>query len=103
MTSRRSFIKKAIGTALITGVVPSYLSGKEGRKTEVIKLPPKDKKKYMANDRVNVGVIGFNNLETTTKLPGIKLVGVCDLYNGRLDRAKELYGKDIFATKNYQE
>src|SRR4030095_15860186 len=31
------------------------------------------------------------------------LAAVCDLYTGRLENAKELYGKDLFTTKNYQE
>jgi predicted dehydrogenase len=31
------------------------------------------------------------------------LVAVCDLYTGRLENAKELYGAQIFTTKNYLE
>jgi predicted dehydrogenase len=36
-------------------------------------------------------------------VPGVKLVGVCDLYTGRLEHARELYGKDLFTTRNYHE
>jgi predicted dehydrogenase len=32
-----------------------------------------------------------------------RLVGVCDLYTGRLDRTQELYGKGVFTTKDYGE
>jgi predicted dehydrogenase len=65
-------------------------------------------KKFGANDQVNIaiigmGIMGHSNLEVSMQVPGVKLVGVCDRYNGRLDRTKELYGKDIFTTKNYQE
>jgi predicted dehydrogenase len=67
--SRRSFIKKALGTAIITGAAPTL----------------------------------FSNPKTSMKIPGVKLVGACDLYTGRLERARELYGKDIFTTKNYKE
>jgi len=31
------------------------------------------------------------------------LAGVCDLYSGRLGNAKEMYGDQIFTTKNYHE
>jgi predicted dehydrogenase len=104
--TRRSFIKKALGTAIATGAAPFILKAKE---SHVIDLEPNDvSKKYGPNDQVNIavigmGIMGFNNLETTLKVPGVKLIGVCDLYTGRLEHAKELYGNEIFTTKNYQE
>ncbi len=104
--SRRNFIKKAFGTAILTGAAPSLLMANPEKFVTLptTKLPSP----ASANDQVNVavigmGIMGFNNLETTVQVPGVKLVGVCDLYSGRLDRAKEVYGKDIFTTKNYQE
>jgi predicted dehydrogenase len=108
MASRRSFIKKAIGTTLVTSAIPALLKAGESRKTEMLTPVPHGKKNYAANDQVNIGVIGtgimgFNNLGTSTALPGVRLVGACDLYTGRLDHVRERYGKDIFTTKNYQE
>ena len=104
--SRRSFIKKALGTAIVSSAAPSLLA--TPKKQVTLREENFLNKKYSANDQVNIavigaGIMGFNNLETSTKIPGVKLVGVCDLYTGRLDRAKELYGKDIFTTKNYKE
>jgi predicted dehydrogenase len=104
--SRRDFIKKAVGTALFSGVAPAILKAKPGNIIELEHKPIASK--YAANDQVNIavigmGIMGFSNLETSIKIPGTKLVGVCDLYNGRLDHAKELYGNDIFTTKNYKE
>ena len=32
-----------------------------------------------------------------------KLVAACDCYDGRLEHMKELYGRDIFTTKHYEE
>lgn len=103
--SRRSFLKKAVSTALITGTTPLFAGSK---KVNTLAVEPVLKKSYAANDQVNIavigmGIMGFSNLATSVQIPGVKLVGVCDLYTGRLDRAKELYGKEIFTTKNYQE
>ncbi len=105
-SSRRSFIKKALGTAIATAAAPAIIEAKD---ENLIALKEnKLAQKYAANDKVNIavigaGIMGFNNLETSVQVPGVKLVGVCDLYTGRLERAKELYGNDIFTTKNYQE
>lgn len=103
--SRRSFLKKALSTAIITGAAPSLAA-----KPKFIELEPEPmlSKRYAANDQVNIavigmGIMGFNNLETSMKIPGVKLVAACDLYKGRLERTKELYGKDVFTTQRYQE
>ncbi len=104
-SSRRSFIKKALGTAIITGTSASVLAGTTKHE---LTLPSHDFKKRGPNDKINVavigmGIMGFNNAETTVRIPGVKLVAACDLYTGRLDRAKEVYGKELFTTKSYQE
>jgi predicted dehydrogenase len=108
MTSRRNFIKKAIGTAIVTGAATGLTQGKQSSNSKTLVLPTRRRKTYAANDKVNIGcigmgIMGFNNMNTSTHLPGIKLVGACDLYTGRLDHAKEVFGNDLFTTKNYQE
>ena len=104
-SSRRSFIKKALGTAIITGTSASVMAG---TKTKELIPASHNFKKRGPNDNVNVavigmGIMGFNNAETTVQIPGVKLVAACDLYTGRLDHAKEVYGKELFTTKSYQE
>lgn len=101
--SRRSFIKKAIGGAIITGV-PSGIIAQPEHYIETLAVP----KYFSANDQVNIavigmGIMGFSNAETSLQVPGVKLVAACDLYTGRLDHTKEVYGKDVFVTKDYQE
>src|SRR5258708_25202482 len=105
--SRRSFIKKVAGSALV-GLAPSVLSANPDDKHFVLQPEHNEKRQFGANDQVNVavigmGIMGFNNAETTVQIPGVKLVGACDLYTGRLDHAKEVYGKDLFITKDYRE
>ena len=101
--SRRNFIKKAVGSAIITGV-PSGIIAQPSHYIETLAAP----RNFTANDKVNIavigmGIMGFNNAETSTQVPGVKLVAACDLYTGRLDHAKEVYGKDLFVTKDYRE
>jgi predicted dehydrogenase len=104
--SRRRFIKKALSTAIITGAAPLLPNAKPFQLLEPTAWPAP--RHYGANDQVNVavigmGIMGFNNADVTQKVSGVKLVGVCDLYTGHLDRARELHGKDIFTTRNYKE
>jgi predicted dehydrogenase len=106
MNSRRNFIKKAAAAAMATGTAGTLLAGTSKKSVELGRSYPATSPG--ANDQVNIGLIGmgimgFENLRWSVRVPGVKLVGVCDLYTGRLDRVKELYGKEVFTTKNYQE
>ncbi len=60
------------------------------------------------NGRVHVATIGLGGMgtedtHTSTHVPGVQLVAVADIYQGRLDHAKEVFGKDIFTTRDYRE
>jgi predicted homoserine dehydrogenase-like protein len=66
------------------------------------------KKKITAGDKIRLGVIGFGiqghfDLQTALKVPGVELAGICDLYTGRIQNAKEMYGNDLFTTRNYHD
>ncbi len=65
------------------------------------------RKNFMVNDQVNIavigmGIMGFSNAETSTQVPGVKLLPLVTIH-GRLDHAKEIYGKDLAVTKDYRE
>ncbi len=106
-TSRRRFLKKAtLGTAAITAAPTLLAASYEQR----ILLPNRayDNTNYAANDQVNLGLIGTGiqgiyDTMAALKTSGVKLVAACDLYTGRLDRAKELWGNDVFVTRDYRQ
>ncbi len=52
---------------------------------------------------IGMGIMGSNDVKTALQVPGVELAAVCDLYDGRLQKARELYGKPIFTTRNYKE
>ncbi len=88
--TRRHFLQSAAAAGLYT----SALAGQE------TKVP--------ANDRVQVATIGLGGMGTedtnsSTKVPGVELVAVADIYQGRLDHAKEVFGKKLFTTRDYRE
>lgn len=105
--SRRRFIKKAFGSALAASI-PSVLLGTSGKTATFELIQPEVKTKYSANDQIQIagigiGIMGMQHCKTLETVAGAKLVAVCDLYDGHLQRAKELYGKDLFTTRNYKE
>ena len=64
--------------------------------------------KYGANDQINLaligsGIQGIYDTKAALGVQGITLVAACDLYLGRLDRAKELWGDSIFVTQDYRK
>jgi predicted dehydrogenase len=61
-----------------------------------------------ANDNIQLALIGAGiQGQTDTKfalqVPGVKLVAVADCYDGRLTHSKELWGNDLFTTRDYKE
>jgi len=65
-------------------------------------------KKISANDRIRIATIGLGGMGSgdtryALSVPGVELAGVCDIYDGRLLRAKEIYGPNIFTTRDYRE
>ena len=65
-------------------------------------------RKISANEKIRLGVIGYGvqghfDLDTALKVPGVELAGICDLYTGRLENAKEKFGNDLYTTRNYKD
>ncbi|MBE7176524.1 MAG: Gfo/Idh/MocA family oxidoreductase [Mucilaginibacter polytrichastri] len=103
--SRRSFIKRLTTAAAGVVVAPSVLA-----ETTAPSSFHYLQRRFgpSANDNVNIALIGAGGMGTqdalvAAKIPGVKIVAVCDLYDGRLKAAKERWGADIYTTKIYKE
>jgi len=65
-------------------------------------------KPVAANDHIQfaligAGIQGQGDTKFAVQVPGVKLVAVADCYDGRLEHSKELWGSDIFTTRDYGE
>ncbi len=104
--SRRLFLKKAtLGSAALTAA-PFVLASSYDQKLLLSKRY--ELTDYSANDQINLGLIGSGiqgiyDTKAALQVAGVKLVAACDLYSGRLDRAKELWGADVFTTRDYRK
>jgi len=65
-------------------------------------------KPVSANDNIQIALIGAGiqgqgDTKVAVQVPGVKLLAVADCYNGRLEHSKEIWGNDIFTTRDYAE
>jgi predicted dehydrogenase len=60
------------------------------------------------NDRIQLatigcGIQGINDTRVALRVPGVELVAVADVYDGRQVRAKEEWGEHLFVSRDYRE
>jgi predicted dehydrogenase len=89
MSTRRQFLQA--GPALLTAA---------GLADADQNVPP--------SDRIRIATIGFGGMgmgdtKYALAIPGVELVAVCDIYGGRLTRAREVHGEGVFTTRDYRE
>ena len=103
-SSRRNFLKKmAVSTAAVATGTTIFANENKAETFQILK-----RNIFGANDTINIGLIGAGGMGTqdtitALQVPGIKLVAVCDLYEGRLKEAKTRWGNDLFTTRSYKE
>ena len=102
--SRRAFVGSLAAGALAAGVTPEILSAAERRNVHALAA----RRYQSANDQIQLAVIGAGGMgladvDTALQVPGVKLVAAADCYDGRLERARELHGVDVFTTRDYRE
>lgn len=104
--TRRSFLKKVgVGSAAIATTTLAFA---KADKHSFTLQPTHFQGHDGSNDEIRFALIGtgmqgiYDTLEAV-KVPGVRLVAACDLYTGRLDRARELWGKDLDTTRDYRE
>ena len=102
--SRRKFLQQIGATSLLMPI--SSLSAFGSKEVEKRIIPYE--KKVLSDEKIRLacigmGIMGFGDIKTALQVPGVEFVAAADLYNGRLERTKEVFGKDIFITKNFHE
>jgi predicted dehydrogenase len=97
--NRRSFLRAASAVSAGTMIPGMHLLAAQESEPS---------KPVTANDHIQIALIGaggqgMGDTKSAVQVPGVKLVAVADCYNGRLVRSKEIWGDDIFTTRDYNE
>jgi len=96
---RRTFLKMASSATAATAV---------GGKVYALAAAENPVTPVAANDHIQLALIGAGiqgqgDTRFAVQVPGVKLVAVADCYDGRLEHSKELWGSDVFTTRDYHE
>jgi predicted dehydrogenase len=103
--SRRKFIRQLGSSSLLLAAgTLTTLAADEKNEERIISYT----KRISASDKIRIacigmGIMGNADTDTALKVPGVELVAVSDLYTGRLERAKEKYGNNVYTTRDYRE
>jgi predicted dehydrogenase len=98
--NRRNFLKVAGATTAQALLAPNLHL--------LASTPHEPDKPISPNDHlqfalIGAGIQGQGDTHVAVQVPGVKLVAVADCYDGRLAHAKELWGNDLFTTRDYRE
>ena len=97
-TLERDFIKLTTATTLAAATSTTILAAEE----------PSHARRVFPRRQDRLGLIGaggqgWATLARRSRCPGVELVAAADLYDGRLARAKEIWGNQLFTTRDYRE
>jgi predicted dehydrogenase len=100
---RRDFLKKASGSLALASVGAGITNSASAKSIQL-----RSQIKTSSNDKIRIGligagIIGHYDTDTALLVDGVELVAACDLYTGRIEYAKEKWGKDLFTTMDYRE
>lgn len=98
MSSRRSFVKNMVVGGL---ALPTSMSISPFHKPHSAYIH----KKLAPETRIGLigkGNMGTANMNTALKIPGVKVVAVCDLFDYRIDQVEKEWGQGIYTTKDYK-
>ena len=104
-TTRRKFLKNLGITGSVLAGVPAIL--KSGKLDARVTLKSR-KTKASPNENLQLALIGAggmgrSDLKTALSHSNTEVVAISDLYDGRLEAAKETFGKDLFITRDYRK
>jgi predicted dehydrogenase len=102
--SRRNFIKLTAATTLVAGSTKAVSGARN-----IYPIQTNETKKTISpNDKIRIATIGIGGMghgdtQTALRVPGVEFVAAADVYDGRLVRVKEVYGNQLFTTRDYRE
>ena len=104
----RNFLKVAGVASAASLAGASHANAETGKRIFTLSTQDEPARPVAANDHIQIALIGaggqgMGDTALRCRCPGVKLVAVADCYDGRLARSKEVWGDDVFTTRDYKE
>jgi len=96
---RRTFLQSAVKTATLAAATTRI----HPLLAQSMAAPSRSPNDVVQFALIGAGIQGQGDTKNALQVPGVKLVAVADCYEGRLTHCKELWGADIFTTRDYRE
>jgi len=96
--SRREFLRTAAAGSVAASLPTTFLRAQE--RPQGADVPPSERVQIAL---IGAGGQGSSDTRTALRVPGTELTAVADIYDGRLTRAKEVWGSQIFTSRDYHE
>ena len=100
--TRRNFLKTTVAASAATAF-PHLILGKESMNSQSVMNVPMQDVSPVRIALIGKGGMGSGDTNTALRVPGVKLVAVCDLYDVRLQNAKKEWGDHLFTTREYKD
>lgn len=102
-SNRRNFIKKAglAGVAALTASNAVFAASKNKNINFLARTGRPEENSLIRIALIGAGGMGTEDALTALSHDNISLVGVCDLYQGRLEKAKAKWGSSLFTTMDH--
>jgi predicted dehydrogenase len=106
--NRRNFLKVAGAASAASLAGAASANAITGGRIHALLAQDEPAMQVSANDHIQIALIGaggqgMGDTRSAVQVPGVKLVAVADCYNGRLERSKEIWGDDVYTTRDYNE
>jgi predicted dehydrogenase len=98
--SRRDFLKIAAAAAVAATATPTAANAQD---KPAVGCGKAGEGKRVGLATIGLGGQGTSDTKAMLKTPGVELVAVADLYDGRLQRAREVFCENVVTTRDYKE
>ncbi len=101
--NRRLFLKKLGMTGAAAAVAPLAFAEEAEIRELLERNPLRRNDSTVRLGLIGAGIMGVEDMKTALQHPNVEILAVCDLYDGRLEAARQRWGDHLFITKDHKE